>query len=76
MGFEERKKKAKKFEEKATDHFRKTHPDYKVTSQKVFGSGKRPDIWGVRKDDHRDRWVAESSIDRRQEWRKTRISRS
>lgn len=59
MGFEERKKKAKRFEEKAVDHFKKTHPNYTITPQKVFGSRKRPGIWGVSKDDHRDRWVAE-----------------
>ena len=60
MGFDDRKKRSRKFEGTAGDYVREQYADlYRITEQKTFASGRRPDIWLVGKSDHRDRIAVE-----------------
>lgn len=60
MTFDERKKRARGFERTTADYVKGRYADsYKITEQKEFASGRRPDIWLVGKDDHRDRIAVE-----------------
>lgn len=55
MSFDERKRRAKAFEKRAGGYIKQQFPDYRIEKQKIFASGRRPDYWGVHKQDHRDR---------------------
>ena len=60
MGFERRKKRARKLEKTTGDYLRERYgEEYNITEQKRFASGRRPDFWLVGKKDHRDRVAVE-----------------